>query len=98
MPDLNEAELVRIAAKDLAQRFPGRFIELRIPPYTAVQIGIGPNRGAHRRGKPPAVIEFTPAEFLAYYRGERFWQPKVDSQIDLSEIFHQTPKAEDHRK
>lgn len=87
MSEITEAELVRAAAEELKQRFPGRFIELRIPPYAAVQIGIGTNRGAHRRGKPPAVIEFTPAEFLAYYRGEKPWQPRFDSQIDISELF-----------
>ena len=37
----------------LAQQYPGKAIEVRIPPYAAVQCGDGPT---HTRGTPPKLI------------------------------------------
>ena len=38
----------------LSEKAPGRAIEVRIPPYAAIQCGAGPT---HTRGTPPNVIE-----------------------------------------
>ena len=47
-------EEVKATLALLTERAPGRAIEVRIPPYAAVQCGEGPT---HTRGTPPNVIE-----------------------------------------
>jgi hypothetical protein len=54
----------------LVERAPGRAIEIRIPPYAAVQCGEGPT---HTRGTPPNVIEMDAQTWLALARGEKSW-------------------------
>jgi len=54
----------------LTQRSPGRAIEVRIPPYAAVQCGEGPT---HTRGTPPNVIEMDAQTWLALAHGEKSW-------------------------
>ena len=68
----------------------GRAIEVRIPPYAAVQCGEGPT---HTRGTPPNVIEMDADTWLALANGELKWNDAVDSgkvsatgaRADLSE-------------
>lgn len=48
------AEAVRLTARTLATIAPGSSVEVRIPPFIAVQCISGP---AHRRGNPPNVVE-----------------------------------------
>lgn len=54
----------------LTERSPGRAIEVRIPPYAAVQCGEGPT---HTRGTPPNVIEMDAQTWLALANGEKSW-------------------------
>ena len=54
----------------LTERSPGRAIEVRIPPYAAVQCGEGPT---HTRGTPPNVIEMDATTWLALAYGEKQW-------------------------
>lgn len=54
----------------LAELSPGRAIEIRIPPYAAVQCGDGPT---HTRGTPANVIEMSAETWLALAKGERTW-------------------------
>ena len=54
----------------LTERSPGRAIEVRIPPYAAVQCGAGPT---HTRGTPANVIEMDAQTWLALAHGERTW-------------------------
>ena len=54
----------------LADKFPGKAIEVRIPPYAAVQCGDGPK---HTRGTPPNVIEMDAQTWLQLAAGERTW-------------------------
>jgi hypothetical protein len=54
----------------LVERSPGRAIEVRIPPYAAVQCGAGPT---HTRGTPANVIEMDAHTWLALANGERTW-------------------------
>lgn len=60
----------RMLADVLAERNPGRSVEVRVPPYAAVQIGDGPT---HTRGTPPNVVECAPAAFVAVATGRRTW-------------------------
>jgi hypothetical protein len=54
----------------LAQKYPGKAIEVRIPPYAAVQCGEGPK---HTRGTPPNVIEMDAQTWLQLVDGVRTW-------------------------
>lgn len=54
----------------LADAHPGKAIEVRIPPYAAVQCGDGPK---HTRGTPPNVIEMDAHTWLQLVYGEITW-------------------------
>ena len=54
----------------LTERAPGRAIEVRIPPYSAVQCGEGPT---HTRGTPPNTVEMDAQTWLALANGEKSW-------------------------
>lgn len=71
------AETVRALTGVLAQRFPGRTIEVRVPPYAAVQMG-GRNDGpTHTRGTPPNVVETDPRTFLELAVARQSWTRAV---------------------
>ncbi len=61
---------VRELLKALAEKAPGHSVEVRVPPYGAVQCVEGPR---HRRGTPPNVIECRPLVFLALATGRTTW-------------------------
>jgi hypothetical protein len=48
------AEAVRLTARTLAAVAPGAAVEVRVPPFVAVQCISGPR---HARGTPPNVVE-----------------------------------------
>ncbi|CAB4882300.1 unannotated protein [freshwater metagenome] len=54
----------------LVEKYPGKAIEVRIPPYAAVQCGDGPK---HTRGTPPNVIEMDAQTWLQLVDGQRTW-------------------------
>jgi hypothetical protein len=62
----------------LADKFPGKAIEVRIPPYAAVQCGEGPK---HTRGTPPNVIEMDAQTWLQLASGERSWSDAYDEGL-----------------
>src|SRR5271156_1129551 len=55
------ASAVRLTARTLAASAPGASVEVRIPPFVAVQCISGPQ---HRRGTPPNVVETDPRTWL----------------------------------
>lgn len=61
---------VRLLAGMLADRAPGRSVEVRIPPYAAVQCVEGPR---HTRGTPPNVVEVAPVTWLELATGRLDW-------------------------
>jgi hypothetical protein len=65
------ANLVRISLDYLAQEFPGKAVELRVPPFRVIQLLIGIN---HRRGTPPSVIEMSPETWLKIVSKELTWE------------------------
>jgi hypothetical protein len=69
---------IRALLDDLASRAPGRSVEIRIPPYAAVQAIAGVN---HRRGTPSAVVEMDALTFLALVTGEVAWADAVDQGL-----------------
>lgn len=54
----------------LEQRAPGRSVEVRVPPFAAVQAIAGVR---HTRGTPPAVVEMDPETWLALATGTLSW-------------------------
>lgn len=66
--------VVKALAGVLEQRAPGRHVELRIPPYAAVQCVAGPR---HTRGTPPNVVEADPLAFVDLCAGRVAWPETV---------------------
>src|SRR3984885_7606196 len=60
------ATAVRLTARTLAALAPGASVEVRIPPFVAVQCVAGP---AHTRGTPPNVTETDPRTWLLLATG-----------------------------
>ena len=60
----------------LEQRAPGRSVEVRVPPYAAVQVVPGVR---HTRGTPPAVVETDAETWLALATGRTSWAVALDS-------------------
>jgi hypothetical protein len=60
------AAAVRLTARTLAVQAPGASVEVRIPPFVAVQCISGPR---HTRGTPPNVVETDPRTWLLLATG-----------------------------
>ncbi|MBV9592642.1 MAG: maleylpyruvate isomerase family mycothiol-dependent enzyme [Actinobacteria bacterium] len=98
LPELDPAPTVRPAlalvvrtfAEILAQRSPGRSVELRVPPFVAVQAIAGPR---HTRGTPPNVVETDAVTWIRLAAGRMPWGEAVNdaavrasgTRADLSE-------------
>ncbi len=80
----------------LEERAPGRSVEVRVPPYAAVQVIEGVR---HTRGTPPAVIETDAETWIALATGEIAWVDALASgraqasgeRTDLSPYLPLTP-------
>ncbi|HLU95243.1 MAG TPA: sterol carrier family protein [Thermobifida alba] len=68
--------VVRATLAELAARHPGQALEVRVPPYGAVQCLAGPR---HTRGTPPGVVETDPLTWTALVVGEITWADSVAS-------------------
>jgi hypothetical protein len=87
---------LRSAVKELvrafAQEHPGRSVEVRVPPYAAVQCVGGPR---HTRGTPPNVVETDPVTWVLLATGRLSWASAVQEgrlrasgeRSDLSGLF-----------
>ena len=62
----------------LVQRAPGTSVEVRVPPFAAVQCIPG---ARHTRGTPPAVVEMGAETWIALARGSLAW---VDAPVRAS--------------
>ena len=54
-------DAVRALLAELSHRAPGRSVEVRVPPFGAIQCVAGPR---HTRGTPPNVVETDPVTWL----------------------------------
>ena len=73
---------VRTTARWLAQQVPGRSVELRVPPFVAVQCIPGPR---HTRGTPPNVVETDALTWLRMASGRLTWDDAVaDGKVSAS--------------
>jgi hypothetical protein len=83
-------DAVRVLLTELARRAPGRSVEVRVPPFGAVQCVAGPR---HTRGTPPNVVETDALTWLLVATGRLAWTDAVASgrisasgiRTDLSE-------------
>ena len=89
----------RTLAGILADRYPGRSVEVRIPPYAAVQCsavrgGVLDPGPTHTRGTPPNVVETDAVTFFRLCTGRTAWDDALTSGViaasglraDLSEM------------
>jgi hypothetical protein len=65
---------VRLSLRVLPAVAPGRSVEVRVPPFAAVQCVPGPR---HTRGTPPNVIETDPRTWLELATGLLSWPDAV---------------------
>jgi hypothetical protein len=64
------AMAVRYTLEELSVVAPGRSVEVRVPPFGAVQCVAGTT---HTRGTPPNVVETDPQTWLAVATGALSW-------------------------
>lgn len=83
VPDRAElAVAVRLSARTLAEQAPGASVEVRIPPFVAVQCISGPR---HTRGTPPNIVETDPRSWLLLATGLlRVADAKANGTLQLS--------------
>ena len=70
------AAAVRLSLRVLPQVAPGHSVEVRVPPFAAVQCIAGPR---HTRGTPPNVIETDPRTWLELATGRLTWDEALDA-------------------
>src|SRR5690606_30999047 len=64
------ATAVRYLLQLLAEKAPGRSVEVRVPPFGAVQVVGGPS---HSRGTPPNVVELDATTWIGLATGSLEW-------------------------
>ncbi len=80
---------VKLLLDRLATDAPGHAVEVRVPPYAAVQCVAGPR---HTRGTPPNVIETDPKTWVLLATGRLTWAEADDhiqasgSRADLTDL------------
>ncbi|MBA9002563.1 sterol carrier family protein [Thermomonospora cellulosilytica] len=68
---------VRVTLDRLAEAAPGRAVEVRVPPFAAVQCMEGPR---HTRGTPPNVVEMDAVTWLELATGRVTWDEAVHAR------------------
>jgi hypothetical protein len=77
-------DAVRALLTELSRRAPGRSVEVRVPPFGAIQCVAGPR---HTRGTPPNVVETDPKTWLLVATGRLGWDEAMgDGRLRASGI------------
>ena len=95
--DLEVKNRVREILKMVQEVAPGKAVELRVPPYAAIQSRAGK---PHRRGTPSNVVEMNGKTLITVFYDPSLWgelclegEISASGQLsDLSEIFAQIGK------
>ena len=99
MRDSEIMSQVKDVLAKISKLAPGHAVELRIPPYSAIQCVEGPK---HTRGTPPNVVEMSAEVLFEIAGGKINWQEAIsDGRIsasgersDISALFQQLGAAE----
>ncbi|HET6481450.1 MAG TPA: sterol carrier family protein [Actinoplanes sp.] len=79
-----QRDAVRVLLAELARKAPGRSVEVRIPPFGAIQCVPGPR---HTRGTPPNVVEADPLTWVLVATQRMSWADAVrDGRLRASGI------------
>lgn len=78
LPTKAQPLVARVMLDVLAQRHPGRSLEVRVPPVAAVQCMPGPR---HTRGTPPGVVETDPLSWIRLAAGRLRWADALESGV-----------------
>lgn len=70
--------VTRLLADTLADQAPGNSVEVRVPPFAAVQCVPGPR---HTRGTPPNVVETDPLTWLRLACGRLDWARALEDAV-----------------
>ena len=95
--DLKKKAEVKQILKIVQELSPGRSVELRIPPYAAIQCVDGVN---HRRGTPSNIVEMSAATLMNLIQNPEKWQEFCEiglisasgTSADLSHLFKEVSK------
>lgn len=80
----DRATAVRYLLQLLAEKAPGNSVEVRVPPFGAVQVIEGPR---HTRGTPPNVVEMDADTWVSLATGGESWaEAAADGRISASGI------------
>ncbi|WP_298039195.1 sterol carrier family protein [uncultured Microbacterium sp.] len=90
------ATAVRYLLQLLDEKAPGNSVEVRVPPFGAVQVVQGPR---HTRGTPPNVVEMDAPTWVALATGVEAWADAVAAgrviasgvRADLSDLLPLRP-------
>ena len=88
---------VKEILKVVVQIAPGKSVELRIPPYAAIQCVEG---GNHRRGTPPNVVEMASGTLINLVKDPAKWENFCNQGLisasgtssNLSQLFEEVSK------
>jgi len=95
--DFEVKSQVKKILKIVEQIAPGKLVELRIPPYSAIQCVAG---GNHRRGTPPNVVEMAGETLVNLVDDPATWENFCNQGLisasgtssDLSHLFKEVSK------
>ena len=95
--DLEIKNQVKQILKVIEELAPGRSVELRVPPYAAIQCVQG---GNHRRGIPPNVVEMSGQTLITLSKTPDLWDQLCSNgavsasgtNSNLAELFVQVSK------
>ena len=95
--DSDTKSQVKKILKIVEQIAPGKLVELRIPPYAAIQCVEG---GSHRRGTPPNVVEMVGDTLINLAEEPANWETFCNQGLisasgtgsDLSHLFEKVSK------
>ena len=101
--DLDMKARVKQILKMVQELAPGRSVELRIPPYAAIQCVEG---GNHRRGTPPNVVEMSGHTLIKLVENPIYWEEfcyqglisASGTNTNLRDLFTQVSKLDTSSK
>ncbi len=81
MRDQQIMQQVKEILAQISKIAPGHAVELRIPPYSAIQCVEGPK---HTRGTPPNVVEMSADSLFELVNGKLDWDSGIDNGAILA--------------